>query len=106
MRLHRRSGTATSHANQRPACGHSADQSRSLAHCRRTDLPTSTRQSQEAWQPEALRDPGLVASPAFLVALLITIAKSSCRGYRRYWPKLLNRLLLQGFNEALWRQGA
>ncbi len=59
-----------------------ADQSRSLARCRRTDQPTSTRQSQEAWQPKALRDPGLVASPALLVALLITISKSDCLGYR------------------------
>src|ERR1700722_20984226 len=75
MRLHRQTETATSHANQRPACGRSADQSRLLAHCRQTDLPTSTRQSQEAWQPETLRDRGLVAAPAFFAALLNTISK-------------------------------
>jgi hypothetical protein len=79
MRRHRRNETATSRANRRSACRRSADQSRSLARSRRTDLPTSRRQSREARQPEALRDPGLVAYPAFLVALLNTISKKKAR---------------------------
>src|SRR5580704_12816518 len=94
MRPHRQTETATSHANQRPAWCRSADQSRLLARCRRTDLPTSTRQSQEAWQPVVLRDLGLVAYPAFLMALLNTIAKSACPGYRHLAAEVVEMFIL------------
>src|SRR3984885_3825163 len=105
MHLHHRNEIITNHANQQLACGRSARRSRLLARSRRTDQPTSTRQSQEARQPGVLRDLGLVAYPAFLVALLNTITKTARCGNKQRRGELLKYLLLQGFNAARWSWG-